>query len=302
MRIIILISLTLSISSCISSSNNKDSSTKLFKQRLNDKTSMVTMDTESTAGYLFLGGGGIKDPTIIARFVEVAGGAESRLVIIPTASADNHQAQPAAFKNLKRFLARFDVTNVDVIHTRDRAEASSESFLRPLRRATGVWFWGGRSARLVEAYVGTEFVNELQRLYARGGVIGGTSAGTSIQSELLLRADPENTDLISPASGFGFLGGIALDVHFLARNRIFTMQKFLKEQTQMRGIGVDEDTAIIVHNGSFEVIGNSYVTVYDIEGRDDPYTFLSQGDHFDLTAWKILGNCTAWAAGCIDIK
>ncbi len=255
---------------------------------------------EPGPGYLFLGGGGIEDPALIARFVELAGGPEGRIVIIPTASADDNQARPEAHDSLIDFLARHGAGHVEVLHTRDRAEAGSRAFLEPLRQATGVWFWGGRAARLADAYVGTELVDELHRLHARGGVIGGTSAGASIQPDLLLRGDPENTDLLSPARGFGFLSNVALDVHFLERNRVFVMAEFLEQRSGMRGLGIDEDTAIIVHDGSLEVFGTSYVVVYGIEGRGDPYTFLSHGDRLDLSAWKILGNCGAWSAGCIE--
>lgn len=251
-------------------------------------------------GPLFLCGGGIEDPRLVAKFVELAGGHTSRLVMIPTASADHNQARPEARDQLVQFLAQHGAGEVTVLHTRDRSVASSDEFLQPLREATGVWFWGGRPARLVAAYSGTELVRELHRLRERGGVVAGTSAGTLIHPSAVLRGDPDSADLYSLAEGFGFLDGIALDVHILERNRLFSMLDFLEDHPELSGVGIDEDTAIIVHDDWFEVFGNSYVVVYGVAGRPEPFTLLSEGDAFELKAWMVRGNCGEWSSGCIE--
>lgn len=214
-------------------------------------------------GVLLLAGGGTLGPEIWERFVELSGGEDSRIVIIPTAGAD--ETYSADGPVVEALLAA-GAGRVDVLHTRDREAADSRRFTRPLRRATGVWMPGGRQWRLVDAYLHTRVHEELESLLDRGGVVGGTSAGASIQASYLVRGDPATNQILMSddyQEGFGFLEGVAVDQHLQARGRTNDLWELVALRPDLLGIGIDEGTAIIVHRDQAEVIGAGSVMLYD---------------------------------------
>ena len=235
-------------------------------------------------GALVIVGGAMKDPAIMERFIELAGGPEAPLVIIPTAGAGDHYDQyyPGA-----RRWRKFGVQQVTVIHARDRNVANSDAFVEPIRKARGVWFPGGRQWRLADAYLDTRTELELHKVLERGGVIGGSSAGATIQGSYLARGDTKSNNIMmgDHEEGFSFLKNIAIDQHLLARNRHFDLIPLIEKYPQLLGIGLDEDTAIVVRGDRFEVLGQSVVAIYDYqrtlagEGR---FYFLRPGDSYDM--------------------
>jgi cyanophycinase len=154
---------------------------------------------------------------------------------------------------------------VTLLHTRDRAEADSDAFARVLDNADGVWISGGRQWRLADAYLGTRTQEALARLLDRGGVIGGSSAGATIQGSFLARGDTSDNHVMmgSHREGFGFLKNTAVDQHLLQRNRHFDLIEVIEAHPHLLGIGIDEDTAIIVRGDAFIVVGSGYVAIYD---------------------------------------
>jgi cyanophycinase len=230
-------------------------------------------------GALVIAGGGTLGPAIITRFIELAGGPAAPVVVIPTASEDVKDGWLG-----KSVLARAGMTNLTALHTRSHAEADRERFVEPLRRARGVWFDGGRQWRLVDSYLGTRTERELFALLGRGGVIGGTSAGATIQGSYLVRgARAGNTLMMAPGyeKGMGFLKVAAIDQHLLTRKRQEDMVPVVKAHPELLGIGIDESTAIVVQGDRFEVVGESKVAIYE---AGKPYFFLSAGDRFDVKA------------------
>jgi cyanophycinase len=231
-------------------------------------------------GSLVIIGGGKIGPEIMQRFTALAGGPDAPVVVIPTAS---EQEQPPATYRLDGFR------QVTVLHTRDRKVADSEAFVAPLRKARGVFFPGGRQWRLADAYLGTLTEKELHALLDRGGVIGGTSAGATIQGSYLVRGAPEG-NLIMMAKGheqgFGFLKLVAIDQHLIARHREKDMLKVVGAHPELLGIGIDESTAVVVQGDRFEVVGQSKVAIYDPQSGK-PYYFLSPGDRFNLRTRSI---------------
>lgn len=233
-------------------------------------------------GALLIAGGGPLGPEIWGRFLELAGGPDGRIVVIPTAGTE--EAFPSDWSGLQGLRAA-GALNLTVLHTRDRDEANSDEFARTIREATGVWFPGGRQWRLVDAYLGTRVHEELFRLLERGGVIGGTSAGASIQASFLVRGDPAtNAILVSPEYqvGFGFLSEAAVDQHLLARNRQEDLWEVLEAHPELLGIGLDEGTAIVVTGDRAEVIGSSRVVIYDASGPGRESWSLGPGEVLDL--------------------
>ena len=235
-------------------------------------------------GSLVIVGGALRDEAILERFIALAGGPEAPIVIIPTAGGEDGYDRWYAGARRFRGLGAQDIT---VLHTWDRDRADSEAFVQPIREARGVWFPGGRQWRLVDAYAGTRTETELHAVLARGGVIGGSSAGATIQGEYLARGDTSGNTIMmgDHEEGFGFIRGVAIDQHLLVRNRHFDLLEIIEARPELLGIGLDEDTAIVVRRNTFEVIGNGYVAIYD-NTRGLPngggFYFLQPGDRYDL--------------------
>ena len=141
------------------------------------------------AGTLVIDGGGEVSETR-QRFVALAGGPDAAFVLIPTAAEGD---EINVDRQAATFTQRFGVKNVTVLHTRDRTVADSEDFVAPLKSARGVWFGGGRQWRLVDAYMGTRTQREIEAVLARGGVVGGGSAGATIQGSYLVRGAARET-------------------------------------------------------------------------------------------------------------
>jgi cyanophycinase len=235
-------------------------------------------------GTLLVVGGAMQSPEIYRTFIELAGGPDAHLVMIPTAAGlEEYDHRYPGLNAWREHGAR----NMTVLHTTDPAEADTEAFVEALRTADGVFFFGGRQWRLVDAYGGTRTEEEIRRVLDRGGVIGGTSAGASIQGSFLVRGDTRTNQVImgDHQEGFGYLRGVGIDQHVLRRNRHFDLIELIEARPDLLGIGIDEDTAIVVRGDRFEVIGRSYVLVYDRDTVTDggaPFFFLAPGDQFDL--------------------
>lgn len=241
-------------------------------------------------GSLVIAGGGRLGPEIVGRFLELAGGPDARIVVIPTAGGDPHY--PADWEGLD-LLRRAGARNLSLLHSYDRAEADTEEFARPLREAGGVWISGGRQWRLADSYLQTRTLREIRGVLDRGGVVGGTSAGASIMGSYLVRGAPEgNHILMSPGheEGFAFLRDTGIDQHLLARNRQDDLLELLAVRPELLGIGIDEGTAVVVRGDRMEVVGRSRVAVYDGRRSDDGsgYFFLDGGAVYDLRSREVV--------------
>ncbi len=243
-------------------------------------------------GTLFIVGGGRLSDGLLQKFIELAGGKDASIVVIPTAGGRENYDDFGA-----EFLKNRGANNVRVLHTYDSEVADTEAFIAPLKNANAVWFTGGRQWRLVDAYAGTKTEKMFWEILENGGVIGGSSAGATIQGSYLARGDTKNNQIMmgDHEEGFGFLENVAIDQHVLARNRQFDLFDILKHRPELLGIGIDENTAIIVENDQFEVMGASYVLIYDqsfwsregsnlktLPPKDKLFYFLRDGDKYDL--------------------
>ncbi|MFQ5638945.1 MAG: cyanophycinase [bacterium] len=235
-------------------------------------------------GSLILAGGGIRDQAIIERFIDLAGGQEAPIVVIPTAGGGDHYDQ--YWRGLRLFKEA-GVKNVMVLHSYDRKVADTDEFAAPIKAARGVWFSGGRQWRLADSYLNTKVHKALWELLERGGVIGGSSAGATIQGSYLARGDTKTNTIMmgDHEQGFAFLKNVAVDQHILKRNRHFDLIEIIEARPELLGIGLDEDTAIVVQGDRFEVIGQSYVAIYDHNRRLNSggrFYFLAPGDQYNL--------------------
>ena len=246
-------------------------------------------------------GGGNMGPEIWNRFIELAGGpATANIVIIPTAGEDSSALNAPREKEK---LLSLGVKNVTVLHTRDPKVANQESFVAPVRNATGVWFVGGRHWRLADSYLNTLAHKEFKTVLERGGVIGGTSAGATILGSFMVRGDTKGNSIMigDHTQGLDFIHNVTIDQHFLRRNRQFDLVNVIKNRPELLGIAIDESTAIVVQQNTFDVIGASYVGIYEANqianstkypsGQNStggPFYFLGKGQKFDLKARKVI--------------
>jgi cyanophycinase len=237
-------------------------------------------------GSLVIVGGGGMLKVIFDRFFEAAGGRDAKIVVVPTAGSDaDYDESTSSVKMFKRAGA----TNVHLLHTHDPKVADSDEFVAVLSDAKAVWFGGGRQWRLADAYLGTKTEAAFHDVLKRCGVIGGSSAGATIQASYLVRGAPEgNHIMMAPGHerGFGYIRNCAIDQHLLARKRENDMLPVIRKHPHLLGIGIDESTALFVHGNTAEVIGKSKVLFYDIalEKRvgEKFYTTLGPGERYDL--------------------
>ena len=235
-------------------------------------------------GHLIAVGGAMRDPAIFQKFLELAGGPDSPIVIIPTAGGAEDYGDD--WKGLERYR-KMGATNLTLLHTYDRAVADTEEFVRPLREARGVFISGGRQWRLADSYLHTRTHKELQAVLDRGGVIGGSSAGATILGSFLVRGDTKTNTIMDGdhKEGFGFLRRAGIDQHVLKRNRQFDLIRVIEDHPELLGIGIDEDTAIVVSGDEFTVIGQSYVVILDQQKSIPPggqFYLLAAGDRYNL--------------------
>jgi cyanophycinase len=244
---------------------------------------------EVPKGTLVIVGGGGMPPQLTRKFIDLAGGNDAPLLILPTSQPDPIPPKEGDF------LKKAGATNVKVLPGRLLAEVESPEYLDAVRKAKGVWFGGGRQWRFIDAYVGTKFEPLLHDVLRRGGVIGGSSAGASIQGDYLCRGNPLGpNDIMSEGyeRGLNFLPGVAIDQHFTQRKRLPDMTALMKTYPQFLGIGLDETTGIVVQGHIAEVVGKGKAHFYDrrqpvVDGQPD-YEAVADGGRYDLKLRKVL--------------
>lgn len=257
-------------------------------------------------GSLLIIGGGVIPPDIWNKFTELAGGAEKANIVVITAAAGDSAGIETRTVDLVK--AQTKIKNVVRLHTTDLKEANSEKFVEALKTATGVFFEGGRQWRIADSYLNTLTHQAFFDVLNRGGVIAGTSAGASIQGSFLWRGDTSGAQILvgDHTQGLGFLRNSAIDQHFLKRNRPFDLVDFIKVAPELIGIAIDESTAVLVQKDNLQVLGKSYVAIYDyntiigngakhvVDNKEDftasngPFFFLHDGQKYDLAARAVI--------------
>jgi len=273
----------------------------------------IRIDSASTTKHgpekgslVIIGGNAGANKDIWDRFTQLAGGKEKAVIVLVTAAAGDTAALDQ--RNVETFKKATGIQNVTLLHTKDLKEANSEKFIEPLKKATGVYFVGGRQWRTADSYLNTLTHKAFFDVLDRGGVIGGSSAGASIQGSFLWRGDTRGPHILigDHTQGLGFLKSSAIDQHLLKRNREFDLVDFIRKSPKLIGIGLDEATAVVVQRDSLEVIGESFVAIYDYNtiagagekhvvnkkevytNSDGPFFFLHAGQKYDLAKRKVI--------------
>jgi cyanophycinase len=248
---------------------------------------------------LIVGGGNLNGTGIMEKFIELAGGPDKKFIVVPTAGGNRgRDGAITEYKEeevVRSWIAR-GVKNVKMLHTHDPKVADTEAFVKDLREADAVWFNGGRQWNIVDSYANTLTYRELHKVLERGGVIGGSSAGATIQGEYLVRGDTSGSDVVMTAEpthqeAFKFLRNAAIDQHINARNRWDDLIPVVRKFPKFLGIGLSEGTAIIVRGDTFEVMGKWKVAVHDntrlYQPWEKPYYVLSIGDVYNMKTRKV---------------
>ncbi|MHB1044644.1 MAG: cyanophycinase [Thermoanaerobaculia bacterium] len=220
------------------------------------------------SGHLVLIGGGDKPADAMRKFVELAGGKDAPIVVIPTASSEADT--PEYYEKL--FREELGCTDAVSLRIRSRADASRPDFVALARKARGVFFGGGDQIRITNALLGTPVGDAIAAAFASGAVVGGTSAGTACQSVKMITGEGDFTQVRTRSvelwQGLGFLpSDVVVDQHFLRRQRQNRLLSVVLEHPELLGVGVDEGTAIWVRpDGTLQVLGESGVLVFDAKG------------------------------------
>jgi cyanophycinase len=221
-----------------------------------------------TKGHLLLIGGGDKPPEVMRKFIDLAGGKDAPIVMIPTASSE---ADAASYYE-KLFREEYGCTNAVSLDIRKKTDSQRADWTALARNAHGIFFGGGDQIRITNALLGTPVGDAIAEAFASGAVVGGTSAGTACQSEVMLTGEGDfsqvRTRSVETWKGLGFLPpGVVVDQHFIRRQRENRLLSVVLENPDLLGVGVDEETAIWVRpDGTFQVLGRSGVMVFDAKG------------------------------------
>jgi cyanophycinase len=205
--------------------------------------------------------------TILTDFVAVAGGADARIVVIPTASSLGAEVVEV-YDALFRKLGAGEVT---ACRPESREEAHDPDLVKLVDEATAVFMTGGNQLKLSAVICGTPLGDAVVRAHERGAVVGGTSAGASIQSSHMVAFGPGGATpkqrMTQVAAGLGLLDTTVIDQHFDQRNRYGRLLMIVSQSPQLLGIGVDEDTcATVTLEDGHEVLrvsGHGAVTILD---------------------------------------
>lgn len=208
-------------------------------------------------GALMLCGGGPLPPNLLETFFELGQASQGSLVIIPSASS---YADTGDYGPMLGPWQRFPWASVQILHANSRNEIVNDAdFVKPLQKATAVWISGGDQRRLAERYLGTPVEQELKKVVNRGGIIGGTSAGSAIASRVMISGGRQQPVI---ANGLDLLPGAIIDQHFSQRKRYERLASAVQQHPDRVGIGIDESTGLVVSQKRARVLGAGSVYVY----------------------------------------
>ncbi len=200
---------------------------------------------------------------VLRRFVNISGGAEARIAIIPTASSLEDTGR--RYEGIFRELGAKETT---VLNYKTRSDCDREDWLAQLDRTTGIFLTGGNQLRISTVIGGTPVAKAIRRLNANGVTVGGTSAGAAILSEHMIAFGGEGATpragQATLAPGFGMTNRVIIDQHFRQRDRLGRLLSALSYNPFAVGLGLDEDTAAFIDPGDIvHVVGAGSITIVD---------------------------------------
>lgn len=243
------------------------------------------MRDKENGNLLIIGGNEDKsgECQILRRFVDISGGRQAKIVILATASefpAEVGAEYRLVFKEMGAEAA-------DILYISDRQAANDRHQAGKIEEASGIFLTGGDQLRLTSILGGSAVDSAIKRAYDKKKIIAGTSAGASVMSDTMIvggdSSDTPKKSAISMAHGMGLLEKTVIDQHFAQRGRINRLLAVVAQNPCILGIGIDEDTALVVSSDAkCEVIGSQTVTIVD--GQHIIYSNISESQHNDPLA------------------
>ncbi|MDR0902738.1 MAG: cyanophycinase [Opitutaceae bacterium] len=244
-------------------------------------------------GTLVVIGGGEIPRAIGDKIVSLAGGAgNARVLVVPYATKEKDRGLPMLANSDRDMLVKLGCKSVEMV-TAAKVDMDKPETLAMLDGVNIVFFSGGSQLRLFNYLKGSKFLEKIQKIYDDGGVIAGTSAGAAVQCRVMMTGKENNksgradifdrieTGYVETRQGFGYLQNIIIDQHVLIRKRTNRLFSAVMDNPALRGVGIDEATAIVVSpDSSFEVVGKSKVMVVE------PMQELKEGE--PLTTFKVI--------------
>ncbi len=245
----------------------------------------------------------LDDKVILSTFVQLAGGRDANIVIVPTASSIE-----TAGERYKAIFLGLGAQSAEVVYIGDREDANGDAPLELLQEASGVFLTGGNQMRLSTILGGTRAAELIRRRNAEGAIIAGTSAGASILSSYMVAfgasGETPKQRMAQIVAGFSLAPELIIDQHFRQRDRIGRLLSLVAANPGLLGVGIDEDTAVLISNQVLEVIGRHSVTLVDgsdifsdihqVKGYGGvtisgaKLHILTAGRRFDLTERRLL--------------
>ena len=224
---------------------------------------------QAPKGHLVIIGGGGMTKSIDKALINHSGGPDAKILVISTASGNPEEAAHSFISRMKKAGAK----NLSWIAP-TRAQANDPAYVKVLDGVTGIYFTGGQQHRITDTLRNSLLHKKLQKMYEDGAMIGGTSAGAAMMTEIMIKGGRVDGDtigfktispnMVKTLDGMGFLKGAIVDQHFLKRARENRLFSIIFEHPECVGIGIDEATAIVVSNGKeIEVLGKSSVMVLE---------------------------------------
>lgn len=222
---------------------------------------------------LIIGGAEEKEGPVLKTFLELAG-EKPKLVVLSTASKDSAQVGT----DYAQVFRKLGAGPVELLELETRQSAQSEAAAAFLEEAKGIFFTGGDQLRLTSLLCGTKAHSALLAAFEKGTIIAGTSAGASVMSSTMIVGGQDEVEpqrgAVSLAAGLGFLPEAIVDQHFAQRGRIGRLLFAIAQNPHQLGIGIDEDTALLVEGKKARVLGSGSVTI--IDGRSMEYVNVSE--------------------------
>ncbi len=214
---------------------------------------------------------------ILKRFVNEVGGVEKRIEVITTASSIPVEVG----ENYITAFGKIGCTNIGIIDIRKREDIFNEEYINRVKNADGIMFSGGDQLRLTSIFGGSEIYDVLHERYQNevGFVIAGTSAGAMAMSNTMIyQGKSELAHLkgeVKITTGLAFIGNVIIDSHFDKRGRFNRLAQAIASNPQCTGIGLGEDTGVIVSDGTtLEVVGSGAVVIVD--GKDIRHSNITE--------------------------
>lgn len=217
-------------------------------------------------GYIIPIGGAeekLNNPEILDRFVQVCGGKDARIAIIPTASELEDTG-----RNYEKLFRKLGIKHAEVLQIITREDCGKQEYLDYIDKSDGIFMTGGNQLRLSTTLGGTPVAQKIRRRNAAGMHVAGTSAGAAFMPEHMIAGGKEGStpspDMVTLAPGLGLTNSFIIDQHFRQRDRVGRLLTALAYNPFAVGIGLDEDTAAFIEpNGDLEVVGSGGITIVD---------------------------------------